>query len=124
MFAANAYPIHIATADDVDALQQLAKRCSQRPLEGRVLIGEIAGKPVAALSFGDGRVIADPSRDTGRLVATLRMRAGAVKAYETMPSLRDRLIAALPRARGKAVVMPMPLAHPAGSDHAIEKEAA
>jgi hypothetical protein len=124
MFAANAYRIHFATAADADALHELAENCSQRPLEGRVLIGEIAGTPAAELSFSDGRVIVDSSQNTGRLVATLRMRVGAIKAYEAMPSLRDRLIAALPPSRGKAVVMPLPLAHPAGSDQAIEKEAA
>jgi hypothetical protein len=120
MFAANAYRIRFADREDADALTQLAERGSQRPLDGRVLIGEIDGKPAAAISVADGRVIAGPSHDTGRVVATLHMRAGAIRAYEATPSLRERLLAALPKERGKATVTPMPVS-PADE---IEKAAA
>jgi hypothetical protein len=120
MFAANAYRIRFADRGDADALTRLAEGGSRRPLGGRVLIGELDGEPAAAISVGDGRVIADRSHDCGRVVATLHMRAGAVRAYEARPSLRERLLAALPKQRGKATVTPMPVS-PADR---IEKAAA
>jgi hypothetical protein len=106
MFPANAYRIHLATADDSDAVKWLAEQGACQPLDGRVLVGHLDGSPAAALSLLDGRVIADPSRKTDRLVATLRMRASAIRAYEATPSLRDRLRAALAAYRGDAIVVP------------------
>ena len=99
MFAANTYDIRLTTEDDADALHRLAELDSREPLTGRVLIGKIAGSPAAALSLSDDRVVADPFRRTDHLVANLRSRAGAIRAYEATPSLVDRLRAALrPRA--------------------------
>jgi hypothetical protein len=94
MFAPNAYRIRFATAKDTDTLQRLAEHGSQQPLRGRVLIGQLGGTPAAALSLLDGRVIADSAPRTDQVVAALRMRAGAIRAYEATPSLRDRLRAA------------------------------
>jgi len=82
MFAANAYRIRFATVEDASTLGLLAERYYQQRLVGRILIGEIDGTPAAALSLHDGRVIADSSPSTDRLVATLRMRAGAIRAFE------------------------------------------
>jgi hypothetical protein len=109
MFAANAYPIRFATSEDTDTLRRLAERNSQQPLVGRVLIGQVDGTPAAALSLHDGRVIADPSRHTDRLVATLEIRARAIRAFEATPSLRQRLLAALPTYRGSSVLVPAAL---------------
>ena len=78
MLPAHAYRMYLASAQDADALRPL----DVRSLVGRVLVGEIAGTPAAALSLVDGRVIVDPSRDTDRLVAVLRMRASDIRAYE------------------------------------------
>ena len=99
MFAANTYKLRFATEEDADALRRLAELDSRTPLAGRVLIGEIAGSPAAALSLGDDRVIADPFRRTDHLVACLRIRAGAIRAHEGTPSLSERMRAAL-RPRG------------------------
>ena len=85
MFAANSYVIR-----HLD---------SQRPLTGPALVGEIDGRPAAAVSLTDGRVIADPFQQTGRLVALLRMRARALSEHERKPSLRDRLRERLPEGR-------------------------
>jgi hypothetical protein len=104
MIATNAYPVRFATAEDTEALTRLAELDSQQPLAGRVLIGCIDGTPAAALSFQDGRVIADPFRHTAQLVSFLRMRAGAIRAVETTPSLPDRLRAAFAAVRGGSVV--------------------
>jgi hypothetical protein len=109
MLTANPYRIRFATADDADALRRLAEQCSQQPLVGRVLIGLIDYTPAAALSLQDGRVIADPSRRADRVVAALRVRAGAVRAYEATPSLSERLREAF-AAYHSGVVVPAPVA--------------
>lgn len=96
MFAANTYVMRMATDEDTRALHRLGELDSQPPLGGRALIGEIDGTPTAALSMDDGRVTADPFRHTEHLVACLRMRAQALQAYQATPSLRERLLAALP----------------------------
>ena len=96
MFSATAYTIRIATAEDDPALRRLADIDSQDPLTaGPVLLGEVDGKPQAAVSLADGRVVANPFVPTAHLLAHLRMRAGALGAYERMPSLPARLRAAL-----------------------------
>jgi hypothetical protein len=123
MIAANPYRIRYATTDDADALTRLAEQSSQRPLAGRVLIGQFDGTPAAALSLQDGRVVADPSRSTDRVVAALRTRAGAIQAHEAMPSLRDRLRAALAAYHG-GVVVPAPVSRTGDADHEPERIAA
>jgi hypothetical protein len=40
-------------------------------------------------------------------VASLRVRAAAIRAYEAMPSLRERLLAAFPTHRGGTNVTPL-----------------
>jgi hypothetical protein len=96
MFAANTHVIRLATDEDAAVLGRLAQLDSQRPLRGRALIGEIDGTPAAAVSLADGRVIADPFRNTVPLVSYLRVRAQALQTYEATPSLRDRIRSALP----------------------------
>ena len=96
MYASNSYTIRIATDDDAEALGRLAALDSTAPLEGTVLVGEIAGRAAAAVSLTDDRAIADPFIPTAHLLATLRLRAQALDAVEQTPSLRDRLIAGLP----------------------------
>jgi hypothetical protein len=95
MFPTNAYRMYLATADDADAPMWLADHGSGQALVGRVLIGEIHGTPAAALSLVDGRLMTDGSRTADRLVAALRMRASAIRAYEATPSLPERLRTAL-----------------------------
>jgi hypothetical protein len=96
MYASNSYTIRIATADDAEALRRLAALDSKAPLEGTVLVGEIAGRAAAAVSLTDDRAIGDPFIPTAHLLATLRLRAHALHAVEQTPSLRERLIAGLP----------------------------
>jgi hypothetical protein len=110
MFSANAYRIRFATAEDADTLKRLAERSSQEPLVGRILIGHLNGTPAAALSLGDGRVIADPSPRTGHVIANLRVRADAIRAFEATPSVRDRIRAALDSYRPAPAVEPEPVA--------------
>jgi hypothetical protein len=109
MFAANSYRIRFATPDDADTLNGLAERESQQPLVGRVLIGQLDGTPAAALSIHDGRVIADSSRRTGALTATLRMRASGIRAFEATPSLAERIRAGYASYNGGPNVIPAPM---------------
>jgi hypothetical protein len=124
MFAANVYPTRFATEEDADTLMRFAERESRQPLAGRVLVGEIDGTPAAALSLQDGRVVADSSRDTDRLVAYMRMRAGAIRAYEATPSLADRLRAAFAGVRAETIAAPTPISSEARSDEEPSRIAA
>ena len=83
--------IRMAADDDALALHRLAKLDAQQPLAGPVLVGEIGGTPVAAVSLADGRTIADPFIPTDHLLIALRARAKGVLAVERTPSLRDRI---------------------------------
>jgi hypothetical protein len=96
MYASNTYVVRMATADDDLNLRRLAELDAKAPLRGPVLVGEIAGTPVAALALTDDRVVADPFVPTGHLLATLRVRAKGMRAVERTPLLRERLLAAVP----------------------------
>ena len=117
MFATNTYRIHLATDQDADILRDLALRTEQRPLEGRVLIGELDGTSAAALSLSDGRVIADDARGVDHLVANLRIRAISMWAHDETPDLRERMLSGLP-AWYRAVAVPTPAADEHGEHDA------
>jgi hypothetical protein len=95
MLPANTYLIRPATDDDQQALRALAELDSQHPLNGPALVGEIDGRPAAAISLQDRRVIADPFLFTVQLRQVLRMRAAALHAREQTPSLPVRVRAAI-----------------------------
>ena len=95
MYPTNAYNLRRATAADTTALRELAELDGQQSLAGPALIGEIDGKPAAAISLIDGRVIADPFRPTDVLTQVLHMRYGAMRAHTRTPSLPKRMREAL-----------------------------
>ena len=95
MLPANTYVIRPATDDDQPALHALAELDSMRALDGPALVGEIDGRPAAAISLKDRRVIADPFLFTVQLRQVLRMRAAALHAREQTPSLPVRVRAAI-----------------------------
>ena len=95
MHPSNAYVIRPATEDDQPALQRLAELDGQRPFAGPALIGEIDGRPAAAVSLFEGRVVSDPFQRTAVLRQVLRMRLSALRAYSSTPSLADRVRAAM-----------------------------
>lgn len=95
MFAANTYSIHLATEEDLVSLNGLAELGARGPLNGPALIGYIGGEPAAALSLDDRRIVTAPQRRTDHLVACLRVRADALRAYDENPSLPARILAAL-----------------------------
>ena len=82
MFAANTYVIRAASETEGVAL---------RELRGPVLIGEVQGRPAAAMSVADGRAVTNPFMPTASLVAHLRRRAGALRAFERTPSVGARM---------------------------------
>jgi hypothetical protein len=86
MFAANAYLIRPATETEEIAL---------RELQGPILIGEVSGRPAAAMSVADGRTVTNPFQPNAALVARLRMRASAHRALRAVPSLAARMRAAV-----------------------------
>jgi hypothetical protein len=67
--------VRLATAGDRTALQRLAALDDTSRPVAPVLIGAVLGRPVAALSLADGKVIVDPFTPTGELVQLLRLRA-------------------------------------------------
>lgn len=95
MFAANTYFIRLATYEDAMSLSRLAEFDARRALLAPALIGYINGRPAAAISVSERRIVTDPSLRTDHLVACLRVRANALRAYEATPSLPARMLAAL-----------------------------
>ena len=51
MYAATSYVLRLATDADAPMLSHLADLDGTTPLEGSILIGELHGEPVAALSL-------------------------------------------------------------------------
>jgi hypothetical protein len=95
MLPANAYVIRLAGDHDDDHLDRIAQVDSAAPLEHPILLGEIDGRPEAAIDLDSGRVIANPFVETAALVAHLRMRAAALEAYAEEPSVARRIRAAI-----------------------------
>jgi hypothetical protein len=99
MFSATAFVIRPARDADEPALRRLAFLDSADVLQGRILIGEIDRVPAAAISLDERRIVADPFQRSDALRVHLRMRAAGLLAYERMPSVGDRIRAALRRER-------------------------
>jgi hypothetical protein len=66
--------IRLAAARDAEAVQRLAALDSVAPLHGRVLLAELDGAPVAAVSLETGGVAADPFQFTEDAVRMLALR--------------------------------------------------
>ena len=93
MFPASVYVIRRALDDDAAALRQLADLDSQSSIVGDALIDEIDGRPAAAISLAEGRVVAEPFQFTEQLSATLKMCARSIRVSEPTPSVRERVLA-------------------------------
>jgi hypothetical protein len=83
--------IRLGYPDDVSVLERIAALDSQQPLEGEILIAEIDGIAVAALSVGSGRVVADPFVHTTPVVHLLRVRASEAAGTRSGRRLLRRL---------------------------------
>lgn len=75
MTSTNTLTLRWATPADAVAVADLAALDSAAALDGTVLLAEVSGRPVAALSLIDGRAVADPFVPTERVVALLRLAA-------------------------------------------------
>jgi hypothetical protein len=70
-----AVTIRRAVAADARALERLAQLDCGRVPAGEVLVAEVGGELLAAVSVASGAVVADPFRRTADIVALLRVRA-------------------------------------------------
>ena len=66
--------IRRATPEDDQALSALAIIDSSLPLSGEILVAQLGGAVIAAISLMDGRSIADPFRPSADTVEILRLR--------------------------------------------------
>jgi hypothetical protein len=95
MIPANSHVIRYASPDDAMDLRRLAAQAGHKPLSRPVLVGEVSGRPAAAVSLVDLRVVGGDERLTTLLV----MRARATRAHHAMPNVRERVKALLPWGR-------------------------
>ncbi|HEY7630075.1 MAG TPA: hypothetical protein VH817_05210 [Thermoleophilaceae bacterium] len=82
MPSSTSFVIREATEKDAHAIQKLTSAAGQPPLEGDILIGEIAGSPAAAISVKDERVVADAFGIFLGLAAQLRIRAREINSVQ------------------------------------------
>lgn len=75
----------LGEATDVEALERLAQLDSARPLKGAVLVAEMAGELLAAVSLDTGRHVADPFQRTADLVAVLELWRRRSRAPRARP---------------------------------------
>jgi hypothetical protein len=83
--------IRHARADDGDVVWRLAALDEEPPLVGPVLLASADGRPVAAISLADRRVVADPFVATAQTVSLLRARAEQLTEARARRRLRWRL---------------------------------
>lgn len=82
--------LRVAGPDEGPELERLARLDSARPLDGESLVALVDGKLVAAISLGDGRVIADPLAATTEARALLHTRATQLAHIPRRPWRRFR----------------------------------
>jgi acyl-coenzyme A thioesterase PaaI-like protein len=66
--------IRMAASEDTPALRRLAELDSARPLSGGVMLAQLDGACLAAISLESGEVTANPFERTAAIVSHLRMR--------------------------------------------------
>ena len=66
--------IRMATPEDAPTLRRLAEVDSTVPLRGTVMLAEVDGSCLAAISLESGEVNANPFQRTAAIVSHLRMR--------------------------------------------------
>jgi hypothetical protein len=66
--------IRMARQEDAPALRRLAELDSRTPLTGNVMLAELDGVSLAAISLDSGTVTANPFKRTAAIVSHLRMR--------------------------------------------------
>jgi hypothetical protein len=93
--------IRTAGSRDVEALRRLAQLESARPLTGQILLAELDGAPIAAVSLETGAAIADPFRHTAQAVELLMQRRyRIVRQHSEVGQARSLLRRLAPRHGG------------------------
>jgi hypothetical protein len=83
--------IRLATAGDRGPLERLAQLDSAALPVGGIMMGELHGRPVVAVSLTDGTVIADPFVSTAEIAELVGLRArqvGPLAGLERSPRER------------------------------------
>jgi hypothetical protein len=70
-----AYALRLAHPNEAPTVREIAALDDAPALEGEVLLALLDGRPIAALSLNDRRVIATPFVPTSQAVALLHLRA-------------------------------------------------
>ena len=81
-----------ATTADIAALTRLAALDSSRVPSGELLVAELDGKLVAALSVDTGAVIADPFEYTASIIESLRAQADERERPAILPARLGRVL--------------------------------
>jgi hypothetical protein len=81
-----------ATSADIAALTRLAALDSSRVPSGELLVAELDGTIVAALSIDTGAVIADPFEYTASIVESLRAQADERERPAMRPGRLGRVL--------------------------------
>jgi hypothetical protein len=81
-----------ANAADATALSRLAALDSSRVPSGELLVAELDGALVAALSVDTGAAIADPFEHTAAIVESLRVQARRRTRPSIVPSHLGRVL--------------------------------
>jgi hypothetical protein len=77
------FNVRVALGDD-QPVRRLAERHGGPPPEGLVAIADVGGEAVAAVSFADGRAVADPERSSPAIITLLHMHRWALRAIVTV----------------------------------------
>jgi hypothetical protein len=80
-----AVTVRLAAAADSPALNRLAQLDSASAPSHPILLAELSGQAVAAVSLADGAVVADPFVPTAELVALLKLRARQLRRAGSGP---------------------------------------
>ena len=81
----NTVALRVAQNDEAPVVRRLAALDDSPPLDGDVLLALVDGEAVAAVSLGDGRVVANPFRPTADTVRLLSLRAAQLAAPTAGP---------------------------------------
>ena len=72
--------LRVAQHEEAPVVRRLAALDDAPPLDGDVLLALVDGEAVAAVSLGDGRVVANPFLPTADTVRLLSLRAAQLAA--------------------------------------------
>jgi hypothetical protein len=90
-----ALTIRMAMPSDADALERLAELDSSHAPAGRVLVAEVGGELLAAMSLDDNHLVGDPFRPTGELQYLLVERARQLRRGGRQPGVLGRVFASV-----------------------------